>query len=118
MIFNFDEALARCLNQRQMLLEMIDFFCNDSAEIMSAIQSALAQGDAAAMGRAAHRLKGTVAYLGAQPTMEAARSLERMGLNLDLAGAGEAAERLAREVESLRDASAPYQTNASVTEPQ
>jgi HPt (histidine-containing phosphotransfer) domain-containing protein len=112
MIFNFEEALTRCMGQRQMLLEMMDFFRDESAEVLPAIRAALARGDAAAMGRAAHRLKGTVVYLASQPVTDATRDLEQMGLNNDLAGADQAVERLARAVESLEQALAPYRTEA------
>jgi HPt (histidine-containing phosphotransfer) domain-containing protein len=116
MIFNVEEALARCMGQQQMLLEMIDYFSGESGAVLPAIRASTSEHDAAAMGRAAHRLKGTLIYLGAQPAIEAAQDLEQMGLNNDLTGADRAVERLAHEVELLRQALAPYRAEAGSKE--
>ena len=64
-----DEALGR---------EVIQLFLDDSPARMSAIKTAIAQGDARALESAAHALKGAVTSLAADPSTEAIRELERI----------------------------------------
>jgi HPt (histidine-containing phosphotransfer) domain-containing protein len=51
------------------------------------IERAIASGDAAALRRAAHALKGSVANFAVPAPVEAARKLEKMGMDGDLSGA-------------------------------
>jgi HPt (histidine-containing phosphotransfer) domain-containing protein len=53
-------------------------------------------------GRAAHKLKGTVAYLGAQPAEDAAMRVEQAAKSGDLAAAGEAILALEHQIELLK----------------
>jgi two-component system, sensor histidine kinase and response regulator len=52
---------------------------------MSAIQTAVRDGDSQALYSSAHSLKGTLGTLGAHRACEAALTLEQMGRNHDLA---------------------------------
>lgn len=78
----FDPALAldRCLNRPALLAEMINYFLSDYAGILSEIRENLARNDLPEVGRLAHRLKGTIGHLAAEPAKEAAERLERAGL--------------------------------------
>ena len=49
--------------------------------------------------RPRHRLKGTVAYLGAAPALEATRRVEDIGRSGDLSAAPAALEKLAMELD-------------------
>ena len=45
--------------------ELIDTYCQETPQLIAALQQALAQGDAPAFQRAAHSIKSTSASLGA-----------------------------------------------------
>lgn len=76
-VFNPEEALTRCFNSKKMVLEMIQCFHDDVANLLPQMRAALAKGDLVEVGRFGHRMKGTVVYLGAQPAKEAALRVER-----------------------------------------
>jgi HPt (histidine-containing phosphotransfer) domain-containing protein len=108
-IFNMSDALARCFD-RQMFQQMVDFFFVQSAEGMEAMRAALAGGEPAKIAKAAHRLRGTVSYLGAQPCFDAVDSVEQMALSGDLASTAGLIERLSVQIELLKKAIAPFRS--------
>ena len=61
--FNLNEALARLDGNFALFREMADFLFGDALTLLPAIRAAVASGDAPAMERTAHRLKGTVLSL-------------------------------------------------------
>ena len=103
-VFDRDEALKRCFGNRETLKEMMDFFPKESMELLGKMHSALDQGDLAETGRAAHRLKGSVVYLGAQPATEAAIKIEQASKSGNLMEACQAILELEHEVELLKKA--------------
>jgi len=76
-VFNPEEALARCFNSKDMVREMIQCFLDDVANLFPQMRVALEKSDLVKVGRLGHRMKGTVVYLGAQPAKEAALRVER-----------------------------------------
>jgi HPt (histidine-containing phosphotransfer) domain-containing protein len=64
--------------------EMIDVFLADAADLLSAMDAALAGGDAAALRRAAHSLKSNAATCGATGLTALARQLEEVGKTAEL----------------------------------
>jgi CheY-like chemotaxis protein len=92
--FNRDEALRRCLGEQSMFEEMVECFFCEAEPLIQQAQAALSRGSAADAGRAAHRLKGTVCYLGAAPAMAALQRLEQIGKSGDLNHAPEALQQL------------------------
>ena len=58
--------MERCLNKRELLQEMIAFFFKDAASFLPQMHVALRKGDLAEVGSLGHRLKGTLAHLGAE----------------------------------------------------
>ncbi len=73
-VFNAEEALARCLRNPEMLEEMIRCFRDEVDSLLPQMRAALEQGNLVEVGRLGHRMKGTVVYLGAHPAAEAARA--------------------------------------------
>jgi PAS domain S-box-containing protein len=84
-----------------LLAEVVTLFRTDSGRLLEEISAALQRGDARAVERAAHTLKGSVRFFGAAAAAEAALGLERMGRSGDLAGGREALARLTAESERL-----------------
>jgi CheY-like chemotaxis protein len=76
-VFDPEEALSRCLNREGMLREMIGFFYNEVDNLFPQMRAALEKGALEEVGHLGHRMKGTVSYLGAHPTREAALGVER-----------------------------------------
>ena len=76
------------------LAEIVNLFLETYPALLSEIESAVLARDAAALGRAAHTMKGAVANFGAKAVVDQAKALEMMGKNGDLAPADDAAQSL------------------------
>lgn len=72
--------------------------------MIAAIQDALDAGDAQALQRAAHTLKGSIANFGAKAATEAALALEELGRAERLEEAAERLDGLCREVDRVAEA--------------
>lgn len=70
---------------------------------VEAVRSARAAGDNAALGAAAHKLRGSIVAFGVPEAVEATRRLEAMAGAGDLSGADDIIQALAADVQSLRD---------------
>ena len=88
-------ALARVEGDVELLKELVALFLTDLPEMLTSLREAVTAGDANAIERAAHRLKGSVGNFAAQPAFEAALKLEVLGRDgrlskaeLDLCRAG------------------------------
>jgi len=73
--------------------------------LVSSVRRAIDASDATALRHAAHALKGSVANFAAPRPFEAARRLERMGIDEDLSGAMVA-------LQELEEALNVFQTDA------
>jgi two-component system sensor histidine kinase/response regulator len=80
-------ALERIGGDEELLREIAGLFLAEYPTLMQDIRLALESGDAEALERNAHSLKGSVANFEARPAVEAALTLEAMGRtrNLDRA---------------------------------
>jgi len=99
--WNKSEALDRIGGDEELLQELCQIFLDESPKLLQKVQQAVTAGDADAVMRAAHSLKGESSYLGAGGTSQAARLLEEMGRSKDLSRAGETVAVLEREVAGL-----------------
>ena len=99
--WNKAEALGRIEGDEELLLEMCQIFLENSPKLLRKLQQAVAAGDADAVMRTAHSLKGESSYLQASGTSNAARQLEEMGRNQNLSGAGDTLAVLERQVAGL-----------------
>jgi CheY-like chemotaxis protein/HPt (histidine-containing phosphotransfer) domain-containing protein len=82
-VFDPELALKRCFNKPEMVREMIQSFFDEVDNLFPQMRAALEKADLVVVGRLGHRLKGTVAYLGAEPATEAARLVERFYTSSD-----------------------------------
>jgi two-component system, sensor histidine kinase and response regulator len=99
----FDEAelLDRVDNDLAFLAETVEMFQGDGRSAMRQIRDALAAGDSAGLGRAAHALKGLVSNFCAPQTHASALAVEQMGKNGDLSSAPAAVDALGGQLEAL-----------------
>jgi CheY-like chemotaxis protein len=104
LVFDPEAALEQLGGDEPFFAEVIGLLQQDLPRLMDEVRQAVAQGDASGTQRASHALKGSVGYVGARPTAEAARKLEMIGASGDLNGAADALGALDHEVERLTEA--------------
>jgi PAS domain S-box-containing protein len=92
--------------KRELAGEVIDVFLDDAPTMLARIAHAVGMRDAAAIGAAAHALKGSVGLFSKDRAYEAARRLERLGRSGKLedidAARTEVEQSVAQLVEELR----------------
>ena len=86
---------------RRLLREIVRLFLADCPQRLAEIKDAIRRGDAVALGRAAHTLKGSVGNFAAKNAFAAAQRLETMGRDGDLDTASDACVTLESELALL-----------------
>jgi HPt (histidine-containing phosphotransfer) domain-containing protein len=87
-----DEAtlLAGIDGNQELLREIVRLFLADYPQRLAEIKQAISRGDAEAVARAAHTLKGSAGNFAAQKAFAAAQSMESLGKSGDLSPAQQA----------------------------
>jgi HPt (histidine-containing phosphotransfer) domain-containing protein len=98
---DIDMALERLGGDLDVLREIAALFLEESPKIMVALEQALCAGDAPALARAAHNLKGSVSTFCAQQAYDAARALEMASREENLSAASRDLVRLSSAIETL-----------------
>ena len=98
------KILERIGGDRELLGELAGLFVGDCPRMLSDIQDAVRDGNADALQKAAHALKGSVSNFAAEAAVEAALRLEMMGRNRDMTDAPQAFTKLEREIDRVREA--------------
>jgi len=83
--------------------ELAQLLVDTTPEQIDAVRAAVGAADPAALRNAAHKLRGSIVAFGVPDAVEAARTLEAMGVAGDLTGAEAISRALADDVQSLRD---------------
>ena len=83
----------------ELLVEVIDMFLDELPLSRDSLRVAVVRGDAHAIDRAAHRIKGALMNLAAKPAADAAFALENLGRSGSLDGLAERSEVLDRELD-------------------
>lgn len=96
-------ALSRVGGDLQLLKEIAVLFLEDYPKSLEELHAAAAHGDAKAIERAAHGLKGSVANFGAGAAFEAARSIETAGRSLQIAEIEPMMAKLEQALAALRN---------------
>ena len=97
-MFDRKKALVVVQGDESLLEELIDLFKEESQKFLADVQEAVRAGEGEWLHRAAHKIKGSLANLGATAACETALKLESMGANNDLEQAQTIYEKLAEEV--------------------
>jgi HPt (histidine-containing phosphotransfer) domain-containing protein len=103
-IFNYESALARLDDDVKLFRDMVQFFQEDSPELLRQIRESVGAGDTHLAERAAHSLKGLAATVDAHPTIQASLRIEELARSGALADIPPALADLEREVARLNDA--------------
>jgi PAS domain S-box-containing protein len=95
------ELLARVDGDRVLLVELVRLFVQERPELLSSIETALRDGDAQELARAAHKAKGAFANLSAPLALQCAVELELLARQGELALATDVFLRLTHQVQKL-----------------
>lgn len=101
-VFDRENLLDRLGGDEEILQEVILLFLADTPKLIDTIQAALRTGDAEALRRAAHTLKGSSGNVGALTLQEAATRIDYAGKNGDLETARSLIQLLPNELEKLQ----------------
>ena len=99
--FDWSQGLRTVQGDPDLLRDLVEAFLEESPRFMMGIRQAVADSNAVALHESAHTLKGSLSYLGANQGMEYAFTLEKMGGNDKLEGAGEILAALEAEMAKL-----------------
>ena len=102
--FDHAAALGNVGGDADVLREIIGVFFEECPGWLTQIREGVAKGDAAAVRRGAHTLKGAVSTFGPTEACQLAQQLETMGHDQNLAGAEEVVPQLERAIHELRPA--------------
>ena len=99
--FDEQELLDRVDNDREFLGETVQMLSADGPALLRGIRLATQQGDAPAVARDAHALKGMLSNFCSPAAHAGAAELERMGKAGDLAPAPNALDKLEADLDAL-----------------
>lgn len=102
--FNKEDLVESIDDDVEFLEETIEMLDEDSGDLLDACRAAATTGDAEALVKPAHALKGMVGNFCAEPAQEAARVVEFMGREKCLGEASAAVETLSQKVAELKTA--------------
>lgn len=102
--FDKDALMERVDNDVEFLEETIAMLDEDAPGLIEEIQSAAATGNAEALVKPTHALKGMLANFCAESAESAARDLEAMARQGQLEGADKAVEKVQQETARLSEA--------------
>ena len=103
-----EALLERVEGDTELLTALVELLVQECPERLTAIRLAVEGHDPAALKRAAHQLKGSLAIFGAPAAVEAARQLEHIGQAGVLQTAGEILALLQAETHRLLEELAEY----------
>jgi len=83
-LWDRDFALEQAADDEELLAELIDLFHDSSASDLAAIKEGALSADTAAIGDAAHSIKGASASLGIEGIRSVAADIEKAGRAGDL----------------------------------
>jgi len=106
--------LAGVDGNRRVLRELVRLFLADCPRRLAEIKEAIRRGDAGALGRAAHTLKGSVGNFAAKNAFAAAQRLEIMSRDIDLDNVGKACVKLESELALLSEDLRKLTMNSSI----
>lgn len=102
-MLNYDYLNEISGGDEEFIAEILSDFLAQTPELMAQIATAVSQGDAATLGKAAHTLKGSARSVGADEFAAIAFELEQAGKQGDLTGAPDALQRLQAYWDALAD---------------
>jgi len=93
---NCRATMDRLDGDLELFRDLVGFYFSETPELVQSLKAAIKGGDADAVRRLAHRIKGMLANFNAEPAVASAALLESLGRNNQLDGAAEEFEKLER----------------------
>ena len=84
-VFDYEDFLHRIDGDVDLLKEVIEIFLEDTPALLEELYTAIKQGDAKAVERAAHTLKGATANISAKRLHSLTQQVQRSAKNNDIA---------------------------------
>jgi len=100
-LFDDKELLERIDNDWDFLAETVQMLATDGPALMEEIRQSLAAGDAAALGRAGHSIKGMISNFCSPAAHASAYEVEKIAKGGDLSAAPAAVKDLEQKLEAL-----------------
>jgi len=110
--FELNRAVSNCFGQYNLFQQMAEYLFEETEQVRGEFAAGEQERDAGRISKAAHRLKGTLFYLAAGPSLELATRIEKQGLAGELQGTLEAIPALEEQLSRLKTALAPYRPTA------
>lgn len=107
-VIDVDAAMSRLGSDMDLFCELAQLFAEDVPQLVTKIQRAIEQQDAATLQRAAHSIKGLAANFGAARCVSVAQELESLGKSRALSQASPLLATLQTRLQELDAALAPY----------
>ncbi len=105
---NIDEVMEIMDNDQELLIECFDDFVEGVSDYIANIKEAIDSNNEKNLNEAAHKMKGTLRYLGAIHASEIALKLEKMGKDNDLSESSATLQKLEFECKRIIDFVAEY----------
>jgi two-component system, sensor histidine kinase and response regulator len=105
---DLEAIMERIDGDAELLRELVGLYLNDEARLLEEIAGAIAAGDADALRRAAHTLKGAVSNFCAPAGWSAAQALELAGRDARMSEAPALLATLHAELARVRQALEPF----------
>ncbi len=99
--FDLDVAMAHVGGEVELLAELAELFLKDYPRLLKEMKDAISQVDPSVLERAAHTLKGRLAFFGVHRMGEQALGLEMMGRNHNFSLAVRALNQIEAGMESV-----------------
>jgi HPt (histidine-containing phosphotransfer) domain-containing protein len=96
------EVMELLDGDKELLIECFDEFLSDMPQTLAEIQNAIEQKNALNLDEAAHKLKGSLRYMGAAQAADVAYQLEIMGKEQNLELSDDAFKTLSYECEKVK----------------
>ncbi len=100
-VLNWEALMERIDGDRDLVRQLVTVFHAETPPLVQAIRTAVERADSASIGRAAHRLRGTLTTLGAEAASEPALRLEVLSRERNLTLAPEILTELQTELDRL-----------------
>jgi HPt (histidine-containing phosphotransfer) domain-containing protein len=100
-VFDRADLLERLGGDEEFVAEIVEIFLETADEMLAAVDSAVAAGDAHRVERAAHSMKGALLNIAAEPVADIALRLEQAGRSGELELCSQLYDELKQDYELL-----------------
>jgi PAS domain S-box-containing protein len=107
-VFDLEEGIRRCFDKYEMFQQMVGCFFDEADPLLERMRTSLATGNPVDTGHAAHRLKGSLVYLGAADATALARRIEKTTESGEVAHVADTIDALEQQLGLLKKALAPH----------